>query len=86
MVGQAQGAGERHRRRHTEIKRHTETKGERLTDMATETEREKHRMSQMETLRDRDPEIHGAREASWQRRDSTLRDTQSQRETYPETG
>lgn len=41
--------------------------GERPTDKATETE--KHRMSQMETLRDRDPEIHGARdsEASWQR-------------------
>lgn len=41
MVGQAQGEGERDRRRHTEIRRHIETKVGRPTDMATETERER---------------------------------------------
>lgn len=53
--------------------------GERPTDMAIETE--KHRMSQMETLRDRDPET-----VKPVGRDEThVLYAQSHRETLPET-
>lgn len=60
------GPGRRTKRqRHTEIKRHMEAKGERLTEREAQTDLDR-------DFQDRDPEVHGARDGG---------DPQSSKET-----